>query len=574
MRVETSSYDISGPRKERYLRIAAMAYEELVTDFKLAKHFQVIDKYSLTDVQNIMLTVPSEEVGLFAASYISQKYLSDNDKLYLTLVEGKVPIVQEKEFIKTYIENPSENNFLKEFEGFGELVSFDDEKEDLPIYQPEEKDIEYVEEDDAWFFSKAEPVIVILDEVNVADLQHIESVNRPLIYLAINPSSHRQERLQQLVFEKNAIHMEIPAPSSYFYSQLLEQILQEEKLTLPEKITTEEIAQRLIHYRGKYFKGNKDFYTLVNQMATSTKRYFTPHLAADDLLPDYLQVETSDQAYEKIQGLIGLHEAKQSVDNLIKRIEFNRQRATRGLASIDNHYAAVFIGNPGTAKTTFAKLLAQVLVDKKILRNPKVKIATKNELIGQYVGHTTEKVQKLFAEYKNGFIFIDEAYSLLEKESRSFSDEALAELVFQMEEHPDTFVVFAGYPDKMKSFIYEANEGLRSRLSNVIHFADYSREELIDIFHYFMKENQIEMADEVYVNKALRQTIGQLNQAEIAEEGNGRLMRNLFQFAIDAIALNDAANFNVLTNENIDSARQAYLQERKILLEKQQKIGF
>lgn len=65
-----------------------------------------------------------------------------------------------------------------------------------------------------------------------------------------------------------------------------------------------------------------------------------------------------------------------------------------------------------------------------------------------------------------------------------------------------------------------------------------------------------------------------MNQAEIAEEGNGRLMRNLFQFAIDAIALNDAANFNVLTNENIDSARQAYLQERKILLEKQQKIGF
>jgi stage V sporulation protein K len=147
----------------------------------------------------------------------------------------------------------------------------------------------------------------------------------------------------------------------------------------------------------------------------------------------------------------------------------------------------VFTGNPGTGKTTVARLLGQIYYDIGILTENKVVEASRQDLVGEYIGHTAPKTQKLFEKALGGILFIDEAYSLF-KTGNDFGKEAIETLLKLMEDNREKIVVIiAGYPNEMDELLL-SNPGLKSRFSKFLHFEDYSKDELVDIFDKMVRE--------------------------------------------------------------------------------------
>ena len=178
--------------------------------------------------------------------------------------------------------------------------------------------------------------------------------------------------------------------------------------------------------------------------------------------------------------MVGLSEIKKIVDEIIDNAHIQKIRSEMGMDSYKTSLHMVFTGNPGSAKTTVARLIAQIFLKEEILDTGKYIECGRADLVGKYVGWTAKTVRSKFREAKGGILFIDEAYSLVD-DSNSFGDEAINTIVQEMENHrDDVIVIFAGYPDKMKDFLNK-NEGLRSRIAFYLDFPDYNADELTEI---------------------------------------------------------------------------------------------
>lgn len=187
-----------------------------------------------------------------------------------------------------------------------------------------------------------------------------------------------------------------------------------------------------------------------------------------------------------------------------------------------------FTGNPGTAKTTAARIFARVMKENGILSKGDLLEVGRAAVVAKYVGQTAIKVKELFAKAKGNVLFIDEAYSLVDEWENSYGDEAIATIVQEMENHrDDVIVIFAGYPDKMQAFL-SRNPGLRSRVPFVIEFDDYTAEELTEIAKKEIEQMgyTIEPAAEEKVLEICRDAIGS------EDCGNGRFSRNLVDAAL------------------------------------------
>ena len=187
----------------------------------------------------------------------------------------------------------------------------------------------------------------------------------------------------------------------------------------------------------------------------------------------------------------------------------------------------VFTGNPGTAKTTVARLFARILKDNNLLSKGKLIEVGRGDLVGKYVGWTAPTIQKKFREAQGSVLFIDEAYSLVDDRDGSYGDEAINTIVQEMENHRDDMVViFAGYPDKMEGFL-QKNPGLRSRIAYHVPFADYGTEELCDIANLIAKKKGLKLTEE-----ACGKLSGIFEAARTEPDfGNGRFVRNVLEQA-------------------------------------------
>jgi AAA+ superfamily predicted ATPase len=233
-------------------------------------------------------------------------------------------------------------------------------------------------------------------------------------------------------------------------------------------------------------------------------------------------------AYERLQKMIGLAEAKRVIDEILDFYKVRKLYQTKGINQDHPCRHMVFTGNPGTAKTTVARLFAEIMKDNHLLSVGNLYEVGRSDLVGKYVGWTAQIVKEKFKKAKGSVLFIDEAYSLCEGKEGLYGDEAINTIVQELENNrEDIVVIFAGYPDKMEEFLSK-NPGLRSRIAFNVPFEDYSVGELYAITKLMADEKEYTLEVEI---EELLQPIYEKAMKD-PEFGNGRYVRNIFEKAL------------------------------------------
>lgn len=232
-------------------------------------------------------------------------------------------------------------------------------------------------------------------------------------------------------------------------------------------------------------------------------------------------------AQEELDNMIGLSSVKDIIRKVISYAKIKKMYRDNNIAKENQSLHMVFSGNPGTAKTTVARLFARIMKDEKILATGNFIEVGRADLVGKYVGHTAPLVKKIFQEAQGGVLFIDEAYSLCDLHENSFGDEAINTIVQEMENHRgDVIVIFAGYTDKMNTFI-ERNPGMSSRIKFNVKFENYTTDELCDITRLMLSKIQMKISDAVM--EKLKCIYEQARKDK--SFGNGRFARKMIEDA-------------------------------------------
>ena len=248
-----------------------------------------------------------------------------------------------------------------------------------------------------------------------------------------------------------------------------------------------------------------------------------------DLLPA-AYTGALDAIRAEINELVGLAPVKEYVFGLADNLQVQQRRAAAGLKTASLSMHMIFTGNPGTGKTTIARLVAKYLKAIGALKGGQLVEVTRADLVGRYTGHTAPLTNSVIESALGGVLFIDEAYSLYRGEQDSFGLEAIDTLVKGMEDHRDELVVIlAGYTKEMETFL-TANSGLASRFPNKIEFPDYTADELLQITHVLAKSKGYTLAESC--NEPLRSYYARRQTADARTAGNGRLARNTLEKAI------------------------------------------
>ncbi|MBT2680856.1 AAA family ATPase [Bacillus sp. ISL-35] len=238
---------------------------------------------------------------------------------------------------------------------------------------------------------------------------------------------------------------------------------------------------------------------------------------------------SAEKPLDRLQALVGLDTVKSEVTSLISFVRMQQLRKEKGLPAVPIQLHSVFTGNPGTGKTTVAKIYAELLKECGMLKRGHLITSSRADFVAGYVGQTAIKTKKKIREALGGVLFIDEAYSLLGQSSGDFGKEVIDTLVDEMTRHNENLVVIlAGYPAEM-DMLLESNPGLRSRFKKFFHFPDYSVDELLIIIRNYAGKYQYKINDQ-----AIEFLSEKLSETEI--KGNGRFATNLVDETIQSQA--------------------------------------
>ena len=247
----------------------------------------------------------------------------------------------------------------------------------------------------------------------------------------------------------------------------------------------------------------------------------------------------------ELDSLIGLASVKKEVQTLTNFIKIQQKRAEQGLKSSSVSYHCVFTGNPGTGKTTVARIVADIYKNLGVLKKGHLVETDRAGLVAEYVGQTAVKTNKIIDSALDGVLFIDEAYSLVGGGESDYGKEAVATLLKRMEDDRERLVVIlAGYTKDMKQFI-DSNPGLQSRFNRYIEFPDYTPDELYQIFALSLKKYDYHVTDDAKV--ALQHFFEDAVAHKDANFGNGRFVRNIFEKVLEHQANRLASESNLTT---------------------------
>ena len=265
--------------------------------------------------------------------------------------------------------------------------------------------------------------------------------------------------------------------------------------------------------------------------------------------------EKKQDALQELNSLIGLEKVKHEIKKMINMVEFNKKRIASGKAPEKQTLHAAFMGNPGTGKTTVARLLGQVLFDAGVLSGEEFRFveATESDLISSNIGGTAEQTQALLEKARGGILFIDEAYSLDKKDSGAdFGIEAINTILKFMEDNrDDIMIIFAGYTKEMEEFL-KTNPGLRSRVPNNFIFEDFTGDEIVQLGEMILSKGDYKLEDRDYYARHVKRAYdGSLDKS------NGRWIRNLDEqltkTMADRVVAQGSDDIETILNSDIDA---------------------
>ena len=255
-----------------------------------------------------------------------------------------------------------------------------------------------------------------------------------------------------------------------------------------------------------------------------------------------------------LNRLIGIPKVKEQVEQFVVMAEFNQKRAEQGGIVEDTTLHSLFLGNPGTGKTTVARILGNILFQKGVIKQKKFIEASRSDLVGGYQGHTALKTRELLESALGGVLFIDEAYALYKDSNDSFGKEALDEILKFMEDHRrDIVIVFAAYTKEMYEFL-QVNSGLQSRIPTTFDFEDYTPDEIVEIGLLGLHKQGYQ------VNEALYVDVVKANYARSNDNSNGRWVRNfnekLLRQVSTRVARDGSSDYNSILDQDLEVLRE------------------
>ena len=318
------------------------------------------------------------------------------------------------------------------------------------------------------------------------------------------------------------------------------------------------VANDFIHLNGDATKLNYE------TDETSQCRITQKHKAAPERSEkgEIIRTEDAQKAhhantdyYAQLQGLIGLKTVKEKVDKLIQQAKYNQLQIEQGLPPEKMTMHAAFLGNPGTGKTTVARLMGQILFQYGALKGEKFKFVEVSaaDLLSGYVNQTAEQTRKKLEEAKGGVLFIDEAYALNKKGSNSTGEEAINELLTYMENHrDDIMVIFAGYTKEMEQF-FDVNPGFNSRVPHQLVFEDYSPDEIVQMGLKIFEGKARKVEDPEFYARNIKNAY-----KRSLDKSNARWIRNqneqIMQEFIFRVMSQDGEDMTLIKNQDIEKA--------------------
>ena len=304
---------------------------------------------------------------------------------------------------------------------------------------------------------------------------------------------------------------------------------------------SDELGIKLLDYITKTYNNTKDYNSYQNELIK--------YISFNKDVPIIKETKSIEDVFRDLDALVGLSKVKKALHELVDLMTLKNKTDKLNIGNVNLHM--VFLGNPGTGKTTIARLVSDIMYNLGYIKENKLVEVSSKDLIAEYVGQTAIKTNSVIEKSLNGVLFIDEAYTLASN-NNSYNDEAIATLIQAMENYRDKLIViFAGYTKEMQAFL-DSNSGIVSRIGYTLEFDDYTTDELINIFNNFMKKAGFNVEDEAI--NYLREIIDK--NRNVKNFGNARFVRNIYEKTIikHASRVKDKKNKKILitiTKEDI-----------------------
>jgi hypothetical protein len=385
------------------------------------------------------------------------------------------------------------------------------------------------------------------------------------IAVVIPERNKNTSAIKQLTFESDFETVKVKKPTIEYLARQFKCLAEEKGYRLNSKLNINDIIRQLINYRGNKFQ-EYDLSIYLEKNIKSLKGNIKEFKTVITL-----QNSTIIKNQIHIKDIIGLDEIKSTIYKELYRNIHVKNMEEKGHQTEISYKHIAFEGNPGTCKTTMARAVARLYQENNILSNGFYECG-REDIVGRYLGETSQKVSKIFKMAKGGVIFIDEFGAIIsDATGDAYGIESLNAIVRHMENNPDTMVIIATYPDELAK-ILSINPGLQSRFAKIIKFPDYSQKELLNILKFFTEKGgyTIEEGYEKIV----------LNYFETIKSnknfGNGREVRKLFETTVAELSLelfkNKHKEINIITISAINNAVYSLTKNNKT--ESKLRIGF